>query len=80
MKANRMKITVKGTEYKCTSLNGNPSYWVYFEDSTGNFKKAYTASDASAGYSIQNYHNEVIDVDYHYTKKDKMVIDLIHNA
>ena len=34
---------------KGISINGNPSYWVYFSDSKDDFHVGYTASDSTAG-------------------------------
>lgn len=67
---------------KGTSINGNPSYWIYFSDAKGDFHAGYTASDSTAGYIAENYQNcskdQVIYLDYHFTrKKGDCVIDII---
>lgn len=69
---------------KGTSLNGNPSYWVYFSDSKGDFHAGYTASDSTAGYIAANYQNcskdQFIYLSYHFTKKKgDCVIDIIRH-
>jgi hypothetical protein len=63
-------------ERKGTSYYGNPSYWIYFSDSEGNFHAGYTAS---------NYKNcdtwQVIYLDYHFTKKKgTCIIDYIKHC
>lgn len=74
-----MKIKLLSTEYKNTSFYGNPSYWVYYTDSDGNFGKAYTASNAACGYSVTNYHRgDILNVEIHVTKKGSCIIDMIH--
>lgn len=79
------KCKLHGVDYKCHSYYGNPSYWVCFSDSEGHFHRAYTGSNSSAGYTIQNYKysdsEQVIYLDYHFTKKGSCVIDCIkHNS
>ena len=67
------KCTLHKVERKGTSYYGNPSYWIYFSDSEGNFHAGYTAINSSAGYTASNYkycdEGQVIFLDYHFTKK-----------
>ena len=79
------KCTLYKVVRKGTSINGNPSYWVYFSDSN-DFHAGYTASDSTAGYIAANYQNcskqQIIYLDYHFTmKKGDCIIDRIkHNS
>ena len=78
------KCTLYKVVRKGISINGNPSYWVYFSDSKDDFHAGYTASDAAAGYIAANYQNcskkQVIYLDYHFTmKKGDCVIDRIEH-
>ena len=69
------KCTLYKVVRKGISINGNPSYWVYFSDSKDDFHAGYTASDSTAGYIAANYQmkkqqeKQVIYLDYHFTKK-----------
>ena len=79
------KCILYSVEYKSTSTVGNPSYWVYFTDSEGNFQRRYTRSNSSSGYEIKNYRNLcgiVIYMKYHFTRKTgACIIDCIkHNT
>lgn len=80
------KCTLLSVEYKTTSYYGNPSYYIAFLDEKGNYKRGYTASNASAGYTIKNYRNAMngspIYLRYHYTRtKGTLIIDGIkHNT
>ena len=79
------KCILHSVEYRNTSTVGNPSYWVYFTDSEGNFQRGYTGSNSSSGYVIRNYRNLsgiVIYMKYHFTRKTgACVIDCIkHNT
>ena len=76
------KCTLYYVERKGTSYSGNPSCWIHFYDSEGNFHKGYTASDSSAGYTASNYkycdEEQVIYLNYHFTKKKRTcIIDYI---
>lgn len=72
------------------SVYGNPRYKVAFEDSSGKVRYAKTASDASCGYSVDNYRYHTsrweelgrpIYLKYHFTKNGNCVIDYIkHNT
>lgn len=75
------KCILHSVEYRNTSTVGNPSYWVYFTDSEGNFQRGYTRSNSGAGYVIKNYRNLseiVIYMKYHFTRKTgSCIIDCI---
>lgn len=43
------KCILHSVEYKNNSTMGNPSYWVCFTDSEGNFHRGYTGSNSSSG-------------------------------
>ena len=77
------KCILHSVEYRNTSTVGNPSYWIYFTDSEGNFQRGYTGSNSSSGYVIRNYRNLsgiVIYMKYHFRKTGSCVIDCIkHN-
>ena len=76
------KCTLIKVEYKCQSSMGNPSYWVLFQDEEDNFHRAYTSSNSSAGYTIENYADHVecdIYLDYHYTRKGSCIITRIQH-
>ena len=80
------KCILHSVVYKNHSTVGNPSYWVYFTDSEGEFHCGYTGSNSSSGYTIQNYRNcktkAVIYMQYHFTRKTgSCIIDYIkHNS
>lgn len=79
------RCTLLEIEYKTHSVNGNPSYYVAFLDSEGHYKRGYTASDSSSGYTIKNYRyaveeKPVIYLDYHFTqKKGTLIVDSIRD-
>ena len=61
-------------ESRNKSTVGNPSYWVYFTDSEGEFQRGYTSTNSSSGYVIRNYRNLsgiVIYMKYHFTRKTR---------
>lgn len=80
------KCMLLSVEYKSRSTVGNPSYWVYFTDSKGEFHRGYTGSNSVSGYKIENYRycdsGSVIYMKYHFTRKTgACVIDFIkHNT
>ena len=79
------KCILHSVEYKSTSTMGNPSYWVCFTDSEGNFQRGYTGSNSSSGYTISNYRNLseiVIYTKYDFTRQTgACIIDYIkHNT
>ena len=77
------KCILHSVEYRNKSAEGNPSYWVYFTTSEGQFQRGYTGSNSGSGYTIENYSSgTVIYLKYHFTKKKgTCVIDFIkHNT
>ena len=71
---------IKGTSYRNTSYFGNPSYYVLFEDETGETIKGYTAPNAECAYGCKNPElREFAYIEYHTTKSGKIVIDYIFN-
>ena len=76
------KCMLHSVEYRNTSTVGNPSYWVYFTDSEGEFHRGYTGSNSSSGYVIRNYRNGmVIYMEYHFTRKTgSCIIDCIKHV
>lgn len=41
--------------WRNNSIYGNPSYNLFFEDNSGNYKRGHTASNSMAGYCIKNF-------------------------
>lgn len=85
MKNDYELCTLHGVKFKNSSYYGNPSYWIYFTDSDGNFHVAYTSVNASAGYTAANYRNATdgskISLKYHCTKNGNYIVDYIeHNT
>ena len=82
MKTNRQKtITkIKDVQFKNRSVYGNPSYYITFEDETGEMIKGYTAPNAACAYGCKNPDlKEFAYIEYHLTKSGKIVIDYIYN-
>ena len=82
MKSNRIKTIgkIKGTSYRNTSVYGNPSYYILFENSEGETIKGYTAANAACAYGCTNSEfREFACIVYHITKSGKVVIDYIFN-
>ena len=80
MKSNRIKTVgkIKGTAYRNTSVYGNPSYYILFENSEGETIKGYTAANAACAYGCTNSEfREFACIVYHITKSGKVVIDNI---
>lgn len=81
---NYEKCTLLSVEYKTTSYYGNPSYYIAFLDSKGNYKRGYTSSNASSGYTASNYKystNAPIFLEYHETRAGNLIVDRIkHNT
>ena len=78
MKTKRIKTIgkIKGTKYRNTSYYGNPSYYVLFENETGELIKGYTAPNAQCGYSCTNSEfRQFAYIEFHTTKSGKIVID-----
>ena len=82
MKTQRIKVVgkIKGTSYRNTSLYGNPSYYITFENEEGETIKGYTAPNSSCAYGCKNPDlREFAYIEYHITKGGKIVIDYICN-
>ena len=80
MKTKRIKTIgkIKGTSYRNTSVYGNPSYYILFENETGELIKGYTAPNAVCAYGCTNSElREFACIVYHVTKGGKVVIDNI---
>ena len=62
-------------QYKHTSVNGNPSYYVHFKDENGEKHFAITGTDCAIGYGISSYNPCLVyRFTYHYTKTGTMII------
>lgn len=74
-----MKSMIIGTIIKLERLNnsvcGNPRYRVTIKDESCFYFYAKTASDASCGYSIDNYYDKKKLFHYHITKVGNNIID-----
>lgn len=71
---------IKKVEYRNTSLYGNPSYYIAFEDETGKLIIGYTKPNADCAYGCRNEDlREFAYIEYHFTKSGKIVIDMIFN-
>lgn len=78
MKTNRQRTIgkIKGTSYRNTSVYGNPSYYITFEDEKGETIKGYTAANAACAYGCTNSEfREFAYIEYHFTKGGKVIID-----
>ena len=73
-------VFVKSTNRKCTSVHGNPSYWVEFVEKDSSVLKGYTASNAQCGYIASNLANKFCKIGYHYSKKGSIIIDTIEEV
>ena len=71
---------IKGTSYRNTSYYGNPSYYITFEDETGEEITGYTSPNADCAYGCKNPElKEFAYIEYHKTNSGKIVIDYIFN-
>jgi hypothetical protein len=61
------------------SINGNPRWLVRFETMHGDRIAAKTASDASAGYMVDNWRawDTTATVNTHTTRAGRVIIDYI---
>ena len=78
MKNTRIKTIakIKDVQLRNHSVYGNPSYFLTFENETGEIIKGYTAPNASCGYSCTNSDlREFACIEYHITKGGKVIID-----
>lgn len=80
MTTKRIKVIgkIKGAAYRNTSYYGNPSYYITFENETGEIIKGYTAPNAACAYGCTNSEfREFAYITYHRTKGGKVIIDNI---
>ena len=71
---------IKDVKFKNRSVYGNPSYYITFEDETGEEIEGYTKPNADCAYGCRNEDlREFAFIEYHSTKSGKIVIDLIFN-
>lgn len=67
---------IKEINWKSTSVNGNPSYWVFLQDHEGHVRKGYTGSDYRIGDGIRNFQrDEHVTLTCHYTRNGNMIIE-----
>ena len=82
MKTNRIKTIakIKNVQYRNSSVYGNPSYYIAFEDEKGKLIIGYTKPNADCAYGCKNPDlKEFAYIEYHRTKSEKVVIDYICN-
>ena len=71
---------IKNVQYRNTSIYGNPSYYIAFEDEKGELIIGYTAPNADCAYGCKNSDlKDFAYIEYHKTKSGKVVIDYIFN-
>lgn len=88
MKSKTMTIKINELRRGNNSYLGNPSWYVYFNrvfkinggvGLLGRFI-GKTASNASCGYMLDyHYENKIVDIEYHYTKTNKLIITRIYD-
>ena len=81
-RTNRIKTIakIKDVQLRNHSVYGNPSYFLTFENETGELIKGYTAPNSSCAYGCTNPDlKEFAYLEYHITKGGKIVIDYICN-
>lgn len=67
---------IKKVEYRNTSLYGNNSYYIAFEDEKGELLIGYTKPNAECAYGCKNPElREFAYIEYHQTKSGKTIID-----
>ena len=82
MKTKRNKVIgkIKEVQFRNKSVYGNPSYYITFENETGEEITGYTAPNADCAYGCRNEDlREFACIVYHITKSGKVVIDYIFN-
>ena len=82
MKTERQKTIskIKDVTFRNRSVYGNPSYYITFEDETGEEITGYTSPNADCAYGCRNEDlREFAYIEYHTTKGGKIVIDYIFN-
>ena len=71
---------IKNVQYRNSSVYGNPSYFIAFENETGKLIIGYTKPNAECAYGCKNPElQEFAYIEYHKTKSGKIVIDYIFN-
>ena len=81
MKSNRIKTIskIKDVTFRNRSVYG-PSYYITFENETGEEITGYTSPNADCAYGCRNEDlQEFAYIEYHATKGGKVVIDYIFN-
>ena len=79
-KRQRTIAKIKKVEYRNTSIYGNNSYYIAFEDEKGKLIIGYTKPNAECAYGCKNPElREFAYIEYHQTKSGKIVIDYICN-
>ena len=82
MKTQRNKVIskIKDVTFRNRSIYGNPSYYITFDDETGEEITGYTSPNADCAYGCKNPDlKEFAYIEYHATKSGKIVIDYIFN-
>ena len=82
MKTNRKQTIgkIKDVTFRNRSVYGNPSYYITFENETGEEITGYTKPNADCAYGCKNPElREFAYIEYHSTKSGKVVIDYIYN-
>ena len=82
MKTERQKTIgkIKDVTFRNRSIYGNPSYYITFEDETGEEITGSTSPNADCAYGCKNPDlKEFAYIAYHLTKSGKIVIDYIFN-
>lgn len=67
---------IKNVQYRNSSVYGNPSYYITFEDEKGEEITGYTKPNAACAYGCRNEDlKEFAYIEYHTTKGGKTIID-----
>ena len=78
METNRIRTIgkIKNVQYRNTSIYGNSSYYIAFEDEKGKLIIGYTKPNAECAYGCKNPDlREFAYIEYHQTKGGKTIID-----
>ena len=73
-------VLVTDVSRKCSSIYGNPSYWVTFVPKDSSKLKGYIASNASCGYSASNFVGKLCKICYHYSQKGCIIINTMEEV
>ena len=77
-------VIVKNVTRKGMSVYGNPSYWVEFEPkyslSELGYRRGYTAGNAQCSYSAPNFVGKECKIEYHFTRKGALIIDIMREV